>query len=556
MKNHLWVSLITGKKGKRSKITIIKDYYKMTVNIIVAVGYYIHGKGYPIGKNGKLPWHNSSDLKWFKETTMGHPVIMGRKTWESLPKALPGRINIVVGNSSIDVSPDDENNVYKVHSVEEAISKAKELSTEDAFIIGGASIYNYALEHDLVDNVYVNYLTEECNDADTFFTYFNYPNEDWAASNPIIIEAGKSCARIHTRLRGKNNHVDEQYLQLINDIITNGEEKDTRAGKTRSVFGRQLRFNLKEGLPILTTKKVFTKGVIHELLWFLNGNTNIKYLVDNNVHIWDDDAYRYYIELCEEHYGPLGEGEAYPSKEEFLEHVKNEDAFTCPNGFHYKFGDLNRVYGAQWTDWGGHNQVQEVIDKLKTNPDDRRMIISAWNVDEIPYMALPPCHFCCQFYTNKMTHEERIKWLIDHAEEKNLQFIMVDNIEELTGEDLDAIEVPSRKLSCMFHMRSNDICAGTPFNWASYAILTHMIAQCVNMEADELIYEVGDAHVYKNQIEIYEKEQKKRNPHKYALPKLVLNPNINNIFDFKYEDIKIEGYQSYPSIKYPLSVGL
>lgn len=530
------------------------------VNIIVAVGNYIIGKGYPIGKNGKIPWHNEHDMKWFKETTMGHPIIMGRKTFESIGKALPGRINIVV-SSSIN---DNYENVFVVDNVEGAIEHAKSFDDE-IFIIGGSSIYNYAINNELVDRIYIDFLSEEVNNADSFFSNIFTNNNEWEEGEKIEIEPKKAYAITYTKMLGMNNHVDEQYLNLVNDIIENGTEKDTRAGKTLSVFGRQLRFNLQEGLPMLTTKKMFAKGVIHELLWFLKGDTNIKYLVDNGVHIWDDDAYRYFLEKTK------GCSYLNLTKEQFLEEVKNKtDRWDLYKKYYYnhlpeekkkvyipealndddeyRCGDLGPVYGKQWRNWQGVDQINELINKLRTNPDDRRLMISAWNVGEIKNMALPPCHYACQFYTTKMTLEERLSW----AEKHNINTDIINENIEL----LDEWGVPRRKLSCMFQMRSNDAILGLPFNILSYSILTHMIAQCCDMEVGELIFSGGDVHVYENQVEIYEKEQKNRNPHMYSLPTLLLNPDIKEIDDFKYEDIKIEGYKSYPSVKYPLSVGL
>ena len=228
-----------------------------------------------------------------------------------------------------------------------------------------------------------------------------------------------------------------------------------------------------------------------------------------------------------------------------------------PNCFEYtyKYGDLGPVYGHQWTNWGdyyyhsygkGINQIKNVIDTLKTNPDDRRIMVSAWNVGELDKMALPPCHYTMQFYTKKMTLGERIQWLYDN---KNIE--IGENIELL-----DEWNVPTRKLSCMWNQRSVDSLLGLPFNILSYSLLTHIIAQCCNMDVDELIFNGGDCHVYCNQIDIYEKEQKSNNPHRYALPKLWLNPEISEFDKFEFDDIKIEGYKSYPSIKYPLSTGL
>ena len=529
------------------------------VNIIVAVGNYYVDKGYAIGKNGGIPWSYPQDMKWFKDTTIGHAVIMGRKTFDSLKKPLKDRINIVV--TSKDIVTNSEEKVYTAKSVDEAISLAKSLTTNDIFIIGGASIYKYALEHNLVDKIYIDYLSETVEDADAFFPLFqsNYSWEEVGETEEIL--KGKAYAKEYVKLRGENNNVDNQYLNLVNEIIEHGEVKDTRAGKTRSLFGKQLRFNLKEGLPMLTTKKMFSKGVIHELLWFIKGDTNIKYLIDNGVHIWDDDAYRYFLDIREKAYGPVNvESETVISKEEFLEGVKQQIRWE---DIGYTWGDLNKVYGYQWTKWGGHNQIEEVIETLKKNPDDRRMIISAWNVEDIPDMALPPCHFCCQFYTKKMTEEERWNYFETHMlkednEEGRYNLFVSRGENYLKGSlvaYLDRMNVPSRKLSCMWNMRSCDCGLGIPFNILSYSILTHMIAQCVNMDVDELIFNGGDVHVYENHIE-HLKEQTKRNPHLYALPTLKLNTKIKNINNFTYDDIKIEGYKSYSAIKMPLSVGL
>lgn len=518
------------------------------VNIIVAVGNYVTNVGFPMGKNGAMPWNNKADLKWFKDMTTGHPVIMGRKTYEAIGHPLKNRTNIVVTTSYNDLWA--ENAGVRVYKDPESAIKFARTIDEEVFIIGGASIYDYALEHDLVDRIYIDMLAEDVKDADTFFPDVMV-HTDWEeVGTPVEIENRKAYAMQYVKIRGRENHVDEQYLNLVNKIIKEGSEKDTRAGKTRSLFAEQLRFNLKEGLPMLTTKKMFSKGVIHELLWFLKGDTNIKYLVDNGVHIWDDDAYRYF--LSEFKYGSddfrfykdkkflergedgqllRGENGAFIAKqnpnltkEEFIELVKNGEKWSYA-GEHfpviqsYTFGDLGPVYGKQWRNWGGVDQIKEVIEKLRNNPDDRRIMISAWNVDEIGKMALPPCHYSCQFYTKKLDNGKR-------------------------------------ELSCMFQMRSNDAILGLPFNILSYSILTHMIAQCCNMEVGELIFSGGDVHVYENQVEIYEKEQKDRNPHMYALPTLVLNPDVTEIDDFKYEDIKIEDYRFYPSVKYPLSVGL
>ena len=547
------------------------------VNIIVAVGNYVAEKGYAIGKNGGLPWSCPQDLKWFKDTTIGHAVIMGRKTYESIKKPLKDRINIVVSSKTIAYDGDEK--LYTSNSVENAIELAKSLTVNDVFIIGGASIYKYALDNDLVDKIYIDYLAQEVDDADAFFPSF-HDNKTWdEIGDTVEVVKNKAYAKVYCKMRGVNNNVDNQYLNLVNEIIADGEVKDTRAGKTRSLFGKQLRFNLKEGLPMLTTKKMFTKGVIHELLWFIKGDTNIKYLVDNGVHIWDDDAYRYFLELSK--FGFFEKRTNLPklqrgyykvsfnlTKEEFLEKVKSQDVTLYYDKGNelvkYSFGDLNKVYGYQWTNWGGRNQITELIETLKKNPDDRRMIISAWNVADIPTMALPPCHYCCQFYTKKMTEVERWNYfekylLKENDTEGNCNLCVSRGENYVSGSlvsYLDKMNVPSRKLSCMWNQRSVDTLLGLPFNIMSYAVFTHMIAQCANMDVDELIFSGGDVHVYENQIETYNETQKKNSPKMYALPTLVLNRDIKNIEEFTYEDIKIVGYESYPKVTYPLSVGL
>ena len=297
----------------------------------------------------------------------------------------------------------------------------------------------------------------------------------------------------------------KQYLDLLARIKNEGVVKTDRTGTgTKSVFGHQMRFDLSQGFPLLTTKKVFLKGIIHELLWFLNGDTNIKYLVDNGVHIWDNDAYRYYNELC------VKEGVLPVSMEEFLR-AAQEGIDSPIEG--YKFGDLNHVYGYQWRSWPRPNgeaidQIQQAVDLITKSPDSRRIIVSAWNVADVEKMALPPCHTLFQFY------------------------------------------VADGKLSCMLYQRSADTFLGVPFNIASYALLTMMMAQVCGLEAGEFVHTLGDTHLYLNHFEQVD-EQLSRTPR--ALPKMRINPDVKSIFDFKYEDFTLEGYDPYPTIKAPMS---
>jgi thymidylate synthase len=295
----------------------------------------------------------------------------------------------------------------------------------------------------------------------------------------------------------------KQYLDLLSTILEEGVVRGDRTGTgTKGVFGYQMRFNLAEGFPLLTTKKVFLKGVIHELLWFLRGDTNIKYLVDNGVHIWDSDAFRYYNELCVRH------GVLPVDLDTFLSAAGVESPIEG-----YRFGDLNHVYGYQWRSWPKANgevvdQIARVIDTLKTNPTSRRMIVSAWNVADVEDMALPPCHTMFQFF------------------------------------------VAEGKLSCQLYQRSADTFLGVPFNIASYALLTMMIAKECGLELGDFVHTLGDAHLYLNHLEQAE-EQLQREPRE--LPRMVLNPDVKSIFDYTYEDFTLEGYDPHPAIKAPLS---
>ena len=260
----------------------------------------------------------------------------------------------------------------------------------------------------------------------------------------------------------------KQYLDLLRDILENGVDKMDRTGVgTRSVFGRQMRFDLNEGFPLLTTKKMHLKSIIYELLWFIRGDTNVRYLQEHGVRIWNEWA--------------------------------DEN------------GDLGPVYGAQWRNWNGDgiDQLAEVIATLKRNPNDRRMIVSAWNPSQLKAMHLPPCHMMFQFY------------------------------------------VANGKLSCMLYQRSCDMFLGVPFNIASYALLTMMIAQVCGLKLGEFVHVLGDTHIYHNHFEQV-KEQLKRVP--LALPQMKINPDIKDINDFKFEDFELQNYQSYPPIKAQVAV--
>ncbi|MBL6875291.1 MAG: thymidylate synthase [Chitinophagales bacterium] len=300
----------------------------------------------------------------------------------------------------------------------------------------------------------------------------------------------------------------QQYHDLLKHIKAQGFEKSDRTGTgTTSVFGYQMRYNLADGFPLLTTKKVFTKGIIHEVLWFIKGSTNIQYLVQNGVGIWNEWPFQSYLKQLEledkfPKYTPQWEAEL----KAFVERIKTDDAFAA------QYGELGPVYGKQWRNFEGVDQLQNVIDDIKAKPDSRRLIVSAWNPKDIPVMAksgLPPCHTLFQFY------------------------------------------VADGKLSCQLYQRSADVFLGVPFNIASYALITHMVAQVCGLAVGDFVHTLGDAHIYSNHFDQV-KEQLSREF--YDLPQLKLNPNINSIFDFTYADITIENYQCHPAIKAAVAV--
>ncbi len=287
----------------------------------------------------------------------------------------------------------------------------------------------------------------------------------------------------------------KQYLSLITEILQDGVKKYDRTGiGTITKFGTQRRYNLNEGFPLITTKKVHFKSIVHELLWFIKGDTNIKYLVDNGVKIWNEWPYQKFVKSSSFNNETI---------EEFVEKVQSNQEFSEKNG------DLGPVYGKQWRNFGGVDQLQMVIDDLKNNCNSRRIILSAWNPNEIKEMLLPPCHTFVQFFVENNT------------------------------------------LSCQLYQRSADIFLGVPFNIASYALLTHMIAQVTNLKVGEFIHSTGDTHIYLNHLDNI-KLQLTRTPKK--LPQLILNPLVKDLFAFKYDDISLKDYNAHPSIKGQVAV--
>lgn len=348
--------------------------------------------------------------------------------------------------------------------------------------------------------------------------------------------------------------IETQYLHLLEDIIEVGVEKKDRTGTgTKSIFGRQIKHKMSEGFPLLTTKKMAWKTMVTELLWFLRGDTNIKYLVDNGCHIWDGDAYKNYLNKINSEFPNA----LFFSKEEFINEIKNDDEFAN------KWGELGPIYGSQWRSWkqwhvknyvGGNiqiDQIQNLINELKTNPDSRRLMVSAWNVGELNQMVLPPCHYGFQVYTRELNYNELKNRL--NRSYKGWAAETTITIEDLQQKCIER-GLPTRAISLMWNQRSVDTFLGLPFNIASYALLLKIIAKEVNMMADELIGNLGDCHLYLNHIE-QAKEQLTRNP--YELPELLIQGDEPSIIEnpqyWKPEDFKILKYNSWNSIKAPLS---
>ena len=368
------------------------------------------------------------------------------------------------------------------------------------------------------------------------------------------------------------NSIDQRYKVLLQKILDEGVRKQTRNGEVLSIFSHQIRHNMVEGFPLLTTKKMAWKSIVTELLWFLRGDTNIKYLVDNDCHIWDGDAWSNYKRKTLDRFmnDTTIAGYAITSKEEFINKIKTDNEFAK------QWGELGPIYGKQWREWTNLKQVDEwewkydlngpidqianLISELKTNPDSRRLMVNAWNVGELDQMVLPPCHYGFQVYTRELGYEERYDIHRKYITEDKLDLLF----ELATNENLDKLGVPKRAISLMWNQRSVDTFLGLPFNIASYALLLEIIAKEVNMVPEDLIGNLGDCHLYNNHIE-QAKEQLTRSA--YELPKLHINTEFwqtesgecgvgalkTDLKGFEIDDFQIENYKSHPSIKAPLS---
>lgn len=484
-----------------------------------------------IGLDGGLPWRLPGDMAFFKALTCGtsepskrNALVMGRRTWESIPpkfRPLPGRLNVVLSRSA-QLCPLSSKEVLVCSSLHSALhllaSPPYSASVETVFVIGGGQVYKEAVELPGCDAIHMTEIEYSC-ECDTFFPMFDKQVfRLWNSSLPVVEsnirysfttyvqegaqghengrkdsvlaeQPGNAVMRLPKSIRER--HEEYQYLNLIQDIIQNGAEKGDRTGTgTLSKFGCQMRFNLRGSFPLLTTKRVFWRGVLEELLWFISGSTNAKVLQDKGIHIWDGNASRDYLDSL----GLTGREE----------------------------GDLGPVYGFQWRHFGakytdmhadysgqGFDQLADVIEKLRCKPEDRRIILSAWNPADLELMALPPCHMFAQFY------------------------------------------VVNGELSCQMYQRSCDMGLGVPFNIASYALLTCILAHICDLKPGDFIHVLGDAHVYKNHVEPLE-QQLKNIPKPF--PALKINTSKKDIDSLKASDFELIGYDPHKKIAMKMAV--
>ena len=493
----------------------------MAATAIVAASSATRG----IGWKGDLPWSLPGDLKYFAKVTKGNypppqeeggnpkmnAVVMGRKTWNSIPdkfRPLKGRHNVVltrdpqklIGGQAIPPG------VLVANGLQDAWQQLGALPKDELgeiFVIGGAELYERSISEKYVQTVMLTSVeTPPEMEFDTFFPdLFGNCDDDeseWKeceGSSDGIIHEEKGLSYRFLKYE-RSNKEEEQYLSLIRKILKEGIERGDRTGTgTKSLFGAQMRFDLRDGtLPLLTTKKTFWRGVAEELLWFISGSTNANLLKEKNVRIWDGNASKEFLES-------RGLG-------------------------HREEGDLGPVYGFQWRHFGadykdmhtdytgqGVDQLAQCIDKIKNNPEDRRILMSAWNPSALDEMALPPCHLLCQFY----------------------------------------VDTTKNEVSCHMYQRSADMGLGVPFNIASYALLTHLVAHVTGRKPGDLVHTLGDAHVYLNHIEPL-KEQLERSPR--AFPKIFIDDpeKTKTIDDFTYQDLHVVGYNPYEKISMKMAV--
>jgi len=465
-----------------------------------------------IGIEGRLPWRLPEDMVHFKKVTTAeaapgklNAVIMGRKTWESIPerfRPLPGRVNLVLTSAAAAEYPEGVLTADSLPSALEALERRGDVAR--SFVIGGQRVYSEALSSPLCECIYLTRVGLDVA-CDAFFAPIDEnvfelrslsvtrSHEGTPYDFATYVRTGASAPAAPLPGLGGSGlgHEEYQYLQAIREIMENGITMEDRTGTgTRSLFGKMLRFDLRRSFPLLTTKRVFWRGVVEELLWFVRGDTNGNHLSEAGVHIWDANGSKEFLEK-------RGLG-------------------------HREVGDLGPVYGFQWRHFGakyvdmhtdytgqGVDQLAECIRKIKEDPTDRRIIMSAWNPADLGEMALPPCHMFCQFY------------------------------------------VANGELSCLMYQRSCDMGLGVPFNIASYSLLTCMVAQVCGLRPGDFVHTMGNAHVYLNHLEPLE-TQLKRVPRPF--PVLRMNPDVADIDGFKMSDFELLGYSPHAKIAMDMAV--
>lgn len=442
-----------------------------------------------IGKNNKLPWVIKEDLRFFKGMTVGEKnnvVIMGRKTWDSLPesyKPLVDRFNIILSKTlELDTSIDRYKNCRVMSSFDDALNFSKSFSFDMTWVIGGSSVYQQAIEHPNLDLIYLTRINKEY-ECDTFFEPTNTICVEKKSVNATDL-LDKTDVKLDFCIHKLDTTGAEyEYLKVLLKVMTQGNKRNTRNGNTLSLFGSQLRWDLQKGFPLLTTKKMFFRGIVEELLFFIKGETDTNKLMEKRVNIWKGNTTR-----------------------EFLD-SRNLD---------YPEGHMGPMYGYQWRHFnkpysdeeGGVDQLKNVIEKIKTDPTNRRILMTTYNPAQDNLGVLTPCHsIVLQFYVN------------------------------------------DGKLSTHMYQRSADVFLGLPFNIASTSLLTHIIANLTGLDVGEVVFSLGDYHLYESHIE-QAKTQLSRLPKN--LPKLVFSKELEKLEDLEsleYKDFKIEGYTSHPSIK-------
>lgn len=528
-----------------------------------------------IGLNNAIPWSCIPDIKRFASLTKGHAVIMGRKTWESIGVPLSDRFNIVVSKSgNVIINAEYEKDVIVASSIDEAIQTAETSGYSEVFFMGGSAIYDEVINRDLVDTIYLTLIKGVSRqNFDTYFKPFysfidcGQPIWHKPGWHPVIEKSTNEYAFYNFfRKRTQVQH-DAEYFGLLEHVLKNGTEMQTRVGLAISTFGEQLKFDMREGLPVLSTKKMAVKSIITELCWFLKGCKNIKYLNDHNVHIWDKDAYAYFQRkfklynayqivsgaevLAEKKYFPLDS----ISFDMFMELVKEQVSIvlietTEGHNMHdeeYTFGDVGFIYGAQWLNFNnsGINQLDNIINTLKTDPTNRRLIISAWNPEALSDMALPSCHYAMEFYTEPIPRDSRVE-MYRHK----LGYGSYNN--NPSYHELRRLAIPEYYLSLRWIQRSCDMALGVPFDITSYAILLSIICNIVNMVPKYLIGSLGNTHIYKQHISNVQK-QLRRNPYLFSgSAYLKMPPQVNDYKSLEPDMLVIEDYKSYPNIKFDL----